>query len=109
MQRRESCNYTTIRFAEPDVPPHFKTISALGMRKLLSAYIADASDIYTFDDSHAAVAYPLAVVMHVGRQLVTCHGGANIDDDEIAFLSTECRDLNGRIPPLAGFFEAVRA
>jgi hypothetical protein len=71
----------------------------------MSAYLADEVDLYTFDADHAMLAYPLAVLLHVGERL-KLGNGVGFDVDELGFLTNKCCDNQGRLP-LSSVFQAM--
>ena len=49
MAKREQANYGTACFPDPVAPDHLKTLEKYTVRQLLSTYLSDSSDLYTFD------------------------------------------------------------
>jgi hypothetical protein len=103
LKQREDCNYKNPRFSEPIAPEHFRKIELIGVRNLVSAYVADAMNTFTFDKDHAMLAYPLASLSHAAITLRS-QSGLVINDEELRFLLNECRDSKGRLSPLTNFF-----
>ncbi len=61
---RNDISYNTAPFLDPDVPKELEKISK-NLRMSLDAYISDEEYLYTFDEDHALVAYPIFVMKHV--------------------------------------------
>jgi hypothetical protein len=93
MARREQANYGNSRFPDPEPPDHFRLLDKYGLRKLLSTYLDDKSDSYTFDPDHAMLAFPLRVVGSVGDAARLA--ALSFSTEEIAHLQQVCRDASG--------------
>jgi hypothetical protein len=100
MARREQANYGTACFPDPEPPDHFKLLEAHGLRQLLSSYVADKSNAYTFDADHAMLAFPVKVIGEV-RNLISS-AMLFLAAEETAHLKQVCRDASGPLTQLTG-------
>ncbi|WP_186126078.1 hypothetical protein [Burkholderia gladioli] len=100
-RRREEANYTRARFVEPEIPRHFKEIKRLGVRKALSAYVAD--DYYTFDSDHSILAFPLTT-LRVSLDRLRSITGFHLSADDARFVAHICKDKGGPMTPFASIF-----
>lgn len=94
MKLRESANYTNARFDEPSTPAHFKMIDRIGCRKAIAAYMADSTSLYSFDEDHAALAYPIEVFKYVLRESAPLIFSDNYEADR-KYLGSLFTDSNG--------------
>jgi hypothetical protein len=103
MARREQANYGTACFPDPEPPDHFRSVDKYGLRQILSTYLNDKVDAYTFDPDHAMLAFPLRVVGSVGdaARLATL----SLATDETAHLKQVCRDASGPLSQLLSRIE----
>jgi hypothetical protein len=106
IDKREESNYRRSRFSEPEAPDHFRYVESDGVRSLLVAYIDDDAYMYTFQKDHAMLAFPLAALIHTGKTL-QANGGAGIENHELLFLTTKCRDRQGQISRLVSLFREL--
>jgi len=106
MERRDESNYRRARFQEPDPPEHFLQVYEYGTRRLITTYLDDQKDSYTFQKDHAMLAYPLAALIQTGSALKK-NAGIGMDDDELRFLVEECCDDVGPITPLTNIFKGL--
>jgi hypothetical protein len=60
------------------------------MRQLTSAYMADKTDVYTFDPDHAIIAYPLSILRDVAGAFLP--SSAQLSETEDAHLRATCKD-----------------
>jgi len=95
LKKREDANYKNFGFGEPNVPDHFDRIVRDGIRRLTNAYAADASDTYTFDEDHAAVALPQKAIVLVKNRLSEALSAERTD-----YIRSALRDANGPLSPL---------
>ncbi|WP_108254057.1 hypothetical protein [Vibrio cholerae] len=65
VELREVANYKNPKFCEPNTPAHFSKIKSLCLLTVLQSYCADNLHLHTFDEDHAAVAYPLKILKMV--------------------------------------------
>ncbi|MCA1939485.1 MAG: HEPN domain-containing protein [Caenispirillum bisanense] len=100
---REKFNYKDAKFCEPSVPECFHRIVRVGVRKSLSAYMADRAYMYAFDRDHAIVAYPLEVLKWLRLQR-PCSDWLDEPD-----LGQVRRFLSDRHGPLTAFDVVLRA
>lgn len=104
VSKRIECNYRIPRFAEPEAPKYFQHVESKGVRRLVEAYLADTSDIYTFDKEHAMLALPLNALVELGKR-VKGIGGVRISTDELAMMTSECCDDAGPLSQMVALFE----
>jgi CRISPR/Cas system-associated protein Csx1 len=97
MDKREDSNYRFPKFQEPNVPKYFEKIISSGIRTVLTTYLQDSSDIYTFDADHAMVAYPLKTLQYAYSKLKTFNH-LRFEKNDTKYLCGLFRDNNGPIP-----------
>jgi hypothetical protein len=102
LDKREGANYLTPRFCEPRIPDHFAKITSLGVARATGAYFGDRSGLLSFDKDHAIVSFPLAVLRYAG-DTAKKRGGAEISEEERAFLRVRCRERKGALAPVMAF------
>lgn len=98
MSKREQANYGTACFPDPEAPDHFQQLGKYGVRQLVSTYVADKSDAYTFDPDHAMLAYPIRVVGEVHDTM--SRASLQLTSEETAHLRQVCRDASGPLTQL---------
>lgn len=103
LQRREEANYIQPRFTEPDPPSHFLSVEREGLRKLLNAYARDATSVYTFDEDHAMLAFPIRLLSLVAKTF-RARSREPLTASDLAFLRQKCRDASGTISHLIQLF-----
>jgi len=106
MHRRESVNYGSPRFSEPDPPKHFARIADLGVRRAISAYLKDSQSLYAFDPDHAMLAMPFEAL----KQFLAMARLANIkafSDADSPYLQTVFADGKGPLAEVANLFRAA--
>ncbi|MBX3445101.1 MAG: hypothetical protein KF774_22065 [Planctomyces sp.] len=103
-QRREDSNYKTPRFSEPIAPRHFNEVEKYGIRRCVAAYLADTTDVYTFDKDHAMLALPLKVIGEAVA-VVRGSGAVRFAHNELSMLSSSCCDDAGPIAQMATMFK----
>jgi hypothetical protein len=103
--KREASNYRIPRFSEPVAPEHFKHVAAYGIRRLVTTYVADTTDVYTFDAEHAMLALPISALLETGT-FAKGLGTVRIDEDELNLLTTECCDERGPLTQMTNVFRA---
>ncbi len=106
IRRREDCNYRNSRFSEPDAPGHFQNVENYGVRRLVETYLSDDSGVYTFDKDHAMLAVPIAAMIYAGS-LLKHLGPVQFSTEELALLTTECRDNHGPLPQMCKAFREL--
>lgn len=97
MTKRESVNYKVPKFCEPNAPSHFESVVKNGVRRLVSAYIADQSHLYTFDPDHAMLAFPVATLKTFLADLKTL-SVRGIPPQDVAYLASQAFDKKGPLP-----------
>jgi hypothetical protein len=105
IEKREDANYKIPRFSEPNAPAHFGQIELYGVRKLVSTYLADTADIYTFDKDHAMLAIPIAALVEAAS-VAKGLGTVRFAVDELSMLTSECCDDTGPLAPMTNVFRA---
>lgn len=91
MRLREEANYGG-RFYEPLCPAHFDALLTNGVRKSVSAYLADR--LFAFDKDHAALAYPLHALIEARSRT------SPMDDEGADFIRARARDASGPLTEL---------
>lgn len=69
VRERETANYRTDYFKDPTPPICMNSISTYGPDTLISAYDQDETSLYTFDEGHAILSYPTALLKHTFNRL----------------------------------------
>lgn len=77
MREREKANYNVCRMPEPNPPPCLNFIYKQEMRRLISQYVCDTSYMWTFDDDHSILAFPLTFFRDTVNDLKA--SGASLD------------------------------
>jgi hypothetical protein len=102
-EKREIANYKNCGPFEPDLCESFLQVHKLGLRKALQTYLNDPRELYTFDEDHAVLAFPLRFFQEsvkIIRQGRTKACGA----DFCAALSVLLKDRSGPFTSLAHLF-----
>lgn len=102
---RESVNYKVPKFVEPNVPEHFKFVDRHGVRRMVTEYLADSSNRYTFDPDHAMLAFPIAALKETLTQLKAVTG-AGLSPADSAFVTAQCCDKQGPIAEMRRLLQA---
>ena len=103
MAKRERANYGTACFPDPEAPGHFAQLERYGLRRLLTSYISDTTDAYTFDPDHAMLAFPIRTLGQVRNAIAAPN--LTLSDDELAHLRKICRDSSGMFTQLVSLMQ----
>ena len=106
--KRLASNYHVARFTEPLAPVHFRHVETYGIRRLVIAYLGDRAGIYTFDKDHAMLSLPLASLVYASAVAKGLRA-VRIATEELAVLTSECRDDAGPLTQMASFFRDFAA
>lgn len=106
LEKREDANYAVPRFCEPEVPDHYQQILNLGVRQAVAAYLTPANSLLTFDEEHAIVSYPLAVLKAAG-DAAKARGGSTVGESELAFLGKKCKERGAALAPLMTYIRGT--
>lgn len=83
---RETLNYRNARFVEPLVPDCLSTIDRTGLAPSLDLYRRDTTLLYSFDEDHAILAFPLECIRRCQQTLGTA--GIQLDANDVAHVET---------------------
>ena len=100
MDNRDSANYGNAKFSEPDTRTELQFIVDTGIRKTLTAYLADKASLYAFDPDHAMVAYPLKALQLIGDSFLTGGDTVHLALNEQQFLKSHAKDRSGPLSML---------
>jgi len=101
---RESVNYRTPKFCEPGAPAHFKFIERHGVRRIVSEYVSDNTNLFAFDPDHAMLAYPIAGFKLLLGEL-EASGSSRLQSQDAAYLAAQFFDASGPLPELRKLVE----
>ena len=93
--RREEVNYGHAKYYELGLPKWMQRVASAGLRRSLNAYISDTRFLYTFDEEHAIMAFPILAI----RSLLTdmaAHGRV-LGEADLLFLARIVADQAGPI------------
>ena len=96
--RRETANYASPRFTEPDPPDHLERISSMGVRRVAEAYLSDKTRLYVFDSDHAMLAYPIELLKQTIQEINGLVGSQSLNHADRTFLAAICKDAAGPLP-----------
>ncbi|WP_158008864.1 hypothetical protein, partial [Vibrio tasmaniensis] len=99
---REHTNYKNPKFCEPSTPTHFSKIENLCIATALQAYNEDEDYLYTFDDDHACVAYPLKIIRLALSEFDD--KGLTFDNLDLEHISTALAQIDGATECFSEFF-----
>ena len=83
---RETLNYRNARFVEPLVPSCLAVIDRIGLIRSLDLYRRDTTLLYSFDEDHAILAFPLECVRRCQQTLATV--GIHLDANDTAHVES---------------------
>ena len=108
MGKREAANYSDPKFSEPGSRTELQFIAATGIRRTLTAYLADKSSLYVFDPDHAMVAYPLRALQLIGDQFSASGSTGGLALDEQQFLRLRAKDGSGSLTILVSEMKRLK-
>lgn len=102
-ERREEVNYGSARYFEPKVPRWMNSIDHLGIRKSLNAYLSDDNFLYSFDEDHAILAFPIFCARNILKDINDA--GKGLSEEDTQFLAQKVVDDAG---PISGWTRFIR-
>jgi len=100
-EKREEANYKLSKLYDPNMPNHFNYTSSTKLCEAINSYITDIENktyVYSYDESHAAIAFPLLFLKTCKERLSA--KGRTLSDPDISYLSSINHEL---VPCLSDF------